>query len=361
LESFKEIMPHENYQPLVEVTRGSIVESVHFGALVVVDATGQVLASWGDPQTTTYLRSSAKPFQALPFVEMGGVEQFNLSEKELALMCASHSGTDEHVATVQAMQQKIGVAEKDLLCGIHTPSHEPTAEALLLRGEKPTPNRHNCSGKHTGMLGQAKMRQLPLEDYVNPNHPIQQNILLAFADLCSLLPEEIVVGIDGCSAPNFAVPLFNAALAFARLADPRDLAEKRGDALRRIFHAMAAYPNMVAGPGRFDTRLMEAAGGAIVSKGGAEGYQGMALASGLVEKNAPGVGIAFKVSDGDFPDRARPLVSIEILRQLGALSDVQAAQLSMYQPRPIYNFRKLEVGTIRTCFMLEKRPIYYGA
>lgn len=354
-------MPHENYQPLVEVTRGSIVESVHFGALVVVDSTGEVLASWGDPQTTTFLRSSAKPFQAVPFVEAGGMEHFNLSERELALMCASHSGTDEHAAVVRGMQQKIGVAESDLMCGTQVPSHEPTAEALLLKGEKPTPNRHNCSGKHTGMLGQAKMRRLPTEDYVNPTHPIQQTILNAFAEMCSLLPEEVVVGIDGCSAPNFAVPLYNAALAFARLADPEDLPERRAASLGRIFHAMAAFPDMVAGPGRFDTRLMESAGGSIVSKGGAEGYQGMALAPGLIGQGTPGVGIAFKVSDGDYPDRARPLVSLEILRQLGALSDSQAAALSMYQPRPIYNFRKLEVGYIRTCFMLEKRPVYYGA
>jgi len=354
-------MAYENYQPVVEVTRGSIVESVHFGALVVVDATGQVLASWGDPQTVTFLRSSAKPFQALPFVEMGGMERFNLTKKELALMCASHSGTDEHVATVQGMQSKFDVSESDLLCGTHVPSNEATAEALLLRGEKPTPNRHNCSGKHTGMLGQARLRGLTLADYINPAHPVQVSILQAFSEMCGLLPEEVVVGIDGCSAPNFAVPLYNAALAFARLADPHDLPTVREEALHRIFQAMTAYPDMVAGPARFDTHLMQAAGGGIVSKGGAEGYQGMALAPGLLGKGAPGVGIAFKVSDGDYPDRARPLMSVEILRQLGALTDSQSAELSMYFPRPIYNFRKLEVGMIRTCFMLEQRPVYYGA
>jgi len=354
-------MSHENYQPLVELTRGSIVESVHFGALVVVDAAGQVLAGWGDPQTTTFLRSSAKPFQALPFVEAGGVEHFGLSEKELAVMCASHTGTDEHVATVQGMQAKIGVSEADLLCGTHTPGDEETAKALLLRGEAPTPLRHNCSGKHSGMLGQARLHNLPTADYINPDHPIQQTILKTFAEMCGLLPEEVVVGTDGCSAPNFAVPLYNAAYAFARLADPQALSGGRSRALRSIFKAMAAYPEMIAGPDRFDTRLMAAFGGRLVSKGGAEGYQGMALAPGLLDKTSPGLGVAFKISDGDLSDRARPVVALEILRQLGILTDELAAGLSMYLPRPLYNWRKLEVGFIRPCFILEKRPIYYGA
>ena len=354
-------MSFENFQPLVELTRGPIVESVHFGALVIVDAGGQVLAAWGAPQTTTYLRSSAKPFQALPCVEMGGVEKYGLTDKELAVMCASHIGTDEHVATVAGMQNKFGVSEKDLLCGTHTPGDEATAQALLLHGEKPTPNRHNCSGKHSGMLGHAKLRQLPLEDYVNPSHPVQQTILQTFAEMNSLLPEEVVVGIDGCSAPNFAVPLYNAALAFARLADPSDLAPRRAQALRHIFRAMSGNPTMIAGRGKFDTALMETAEGKIVSKGGAEGYEAMALAPGLLGKGMPGVGIVFKVSDGDLTDRARPVVAVEILRQLGAITEEQAKALAQYQPRPMYNFRKLEVGSIRPCFILEKRPVYYGA
>ena len=176
-------MAYENFQPVVELTRGQVVESVHFGALVVADVTGQVLSSWGDPQTVTFLRSSAKPFQALPFVEMGGVEAFDLSPKELAVMCASHSGTDDHAATVAGMQRKFGVTESNLLCGTHTPLDEATARELLLRGEKPTPNRHNCSGKHTGMLGQAVLRKLPVEDYINPDHPIQKTIVETFAEM----------------------------------------------------------------------------------------------------------------------------------------------------------------------------------
>lgn len=354
-------MTHENYQPVVELTLGSLVESVHFGALVVVDSTGQVLSSWGDPQTETYLRSTAKPFQALPFVELGGVEAFNLSDKELALMCASHSGTDEHVHTVAGMQAKIGVSEANLLCGTHTPAYEPAARELILKDQKPTPNRHNCSGKHTGMLGHARLRNLPLEDYINPDHPIQKTILETFAEMCDLTPESVSVGIDGCSAPNFAVPLYNAAYAYARLADPRRLSAGRGAALGHIFKAMYSHPDMVGGPGRFDTLLMQAGGGKIVSKGGAEGYHGMAITPGALGKNVPGVGIAYKISDGDPSGRADHIVGLEILRQLGALQDAQFRNLAEFDSRPLYNFRKLEVGMVRPCFMLEKRPVYYGA
>ena len=354
-------MTYENYQPVVELTRGQIVESVHFGALAVVDTSGQVLASWGDPQTVTFLRSSAKPFQALPFFEMGGPQVFGLNEREQAVMCASHSGTDEHAATVASMQHKFGVSEANLLCGTHPPEDEATARQLLLRGEKPTPNRHNCSGKHTGMLGQAVLRKLPLEDYINPEHPVQKTILETFAEMCDLTPDAVSLGTDGCSAPNFAVPLYNAALAFARLADPQKLPRRRAEALQQIFSAMSSRPDMVGGPGRFDTRLMLVADGTIVCKGGAEGYQAIAIQSGLLGKNVPGVGIAFKISDGDASGRARHVVTLEILRQLGALDDDQLLALAEFDTRPLYNWRHLEVGMIRPCFMLEKRPVYYGA
>jgi L-asparaginase II len=265
-------MEYENYVPLVEVTRGAIVECVLFGAAVVVDAQGNLLAAVGDPQTTTFLRSSAKPFQALPFVEMGGVDHFGLSPRELALMCASHHGTDDHVAVLAGMQAKIGISEADLMCGTHPPSDSITWKAMILRGEEPTPRRHNCSGKHTGMLGQAVLRGLPTTNYFLPNHPVQQTILQTFAEMTGMEPERVIQGIDGCSVPTFAVPLYNAALGFARLADPAGLPEPRAHALRQIFAAMPAHPDMVAGPGAFDTMLMLAGRGKILVKGGAEGY-----------------------------------------------------------------------------------------
>jgi L-asparaginase II len=192
-----------SYFPLFEITRGPVSESIHFGAIAVVDAHGRLVASYGDPLACTYLRSSAKPFQALPFIEHGGQQVYHLSPKEISLICASHSGTDEHVAAIQALQAKIGLQETDLLCGVHPPFHRPTAQAMLERGEPPTPNRHNCSGKHTGMLAYARLKDLPVPQthegipYIDPSHPVQVDILRAFAEMCAMPDQRVFVGTDG--------------------------------------------------------------------------------------------------------------------------------------------------------------------
>jgi len=348
-------MPGSKYIPFLEVTRGSTVESVHFGAAAVVDSQGQLLAQAGDSHIVTFLRSSAKPFQALPLVELGGVEAFGLTEQEIALMCASHSGTDDHVAVAQSIQRKVGVSEEDLLCGTHPPYHEPTARRLVLLGVEPTPNRHNCSGKHTGMLAQARLRGLPIEDYINPQHPVQQLDLQVFAEMCGVPREEIALGIDGCSAPVFAIPLRNAALGYARLVDPvgAGLEEGRAAACQRIVSAMTHYPVMVGGPERFDTVLMEVTGGKILAKSGAEGFQGLGILPGVLRPGSHGVGVALKMADGDLGGRAVRTAAIAILRQLGALSAEQSRELARFDRRPIYNFRKLEVGEIRPIFELQ--------
>jgi L-asparaginase II len=341
------------YQPVLELTRGRIVESIHYGAIAVVDASTTLLASYGDPQLVTFLRSTAKPFQALPFIERGGDVHFGFAPDEVAIICASHSGTDEHVAVIKRLQAKIGVQESDLLCGVHYPYHEPTAEAMKKRGEQPTPYRHNCSGKHTGMLAHARLRNLPIADYINPKHPVQQAILETFAAMCGLSPGQVELGVDGCSAPNFAVPLYNAALALARLCDPDELSTERAGACKRITAAMTAQPFMVGGPDRFDTLLMQAAGGQVLAKAGAEGYQGLGLMPGVLGER--GVGIAIKISDGDLGGRARPAVAVEVLRQLGVLTDKESEALHAHTPQALYNWRKLPVGESRPAFTLERQ------
>jgi L-asparaginase II len=352
-------MTSTSYQPLFELTRGDafqdlrgqIVESIHFGALAVVDAKGNLLASVGDPNTVTYLRSSAKPFQALPLMESGGRERYHLTEREVALICSYHSGTDEHVEAVKALQEKVGALESDLLCGTHAPFHEETAEALRQRGEAPTPNRHNCSGKHTGMIAYARLRGLPYDEYINPQHPIQRTIIAAFAEMCNLSVDQVQVGTDGCSVPNFAVPLYHAALAYARLCDPQTggvTPPSRAQACAEITRAMMTHPEMVGGPGRFDTRLMQTAEGRIVSKGGAEGYQAIGIMPGVMNPASPGVGIAIKISDGDLKGRAIGAVSLEVLRQLGVLSASELELLAEFGPVfPLSNFRKYTVGVGR--------------
>jgi L-asparaginase II len=337
------------------LTRGKTVESIHYGAIAVVDPMGSLVASYGDPDGVAFLRSTAKPFQALPFIEAKGHEHFGFTSREVALICASHSGTEEHVAGVSGIQAKVGLTSQDLVCGTHPPYHQPTADALKARGEKPSTNHHNCSGKHTGMLAHAIFKGLPTENYLDMAHPVQRSILQAFAEMCELPPEEVQLGTDGCSAPNFAVPFYNAAWALARLADPSGLSPERAEACRTITAAMMAHPDIVAGPDRSDTALMQAAKGRIVVKGGAEGYQGIGVMPGAMGEGSPSLGIAIKISDGDGRDRARPAVALETLRQLGALSEEELAELSDYGPKKdVLNWRKIVVGEMRPTFTLNK-------
>ncbi|HET9590972.1 MAG TPA: asparaginase [Anaerolineales bacterium] len=349
-------------RPLFEVTRSDIIESVHYGCIAVVDTNGKLISSYGDPQTVAFLRSSAKPFQVLPFVEHGGVEKFGLTPRELAIACASHEGSDLHVKTVEGIQRKAEIDEGHLQCGIHMPSDVDAFKSLVVNGQKPTPNRNNCSGKHSAMLAYAKMRGLPLEHYLDPEHPIQQEIFVSFAEMCKLPIQEIGLGTDGCSAPNFAVPLYHAALAVARLCDPRELSDGRAAACRQITAAMTAHPEMVSGYGEFDCELMRVGQRRIVCKRGAEGYQIIGLLPGALGPNSPGVGIALKVSDGDASrmsldlahnNRVRPAVSLEILRQLGALSSEQEKALAAFGPEKlIKNHRGLVTGQSRPVFRL---------
>lgn len=352
-------MGQNGYLPVFELERGHTVESIHAGAIAVVDVSGRLIASYGDPEVITFLRSSAKPFQILPFLEHGGKAFYDFSDREVAVMCASHSGTDQHVAVIQGIQTKAGLTEADLMCGVHIPGDDATAEALHERHELPTPYRHNCSGKHTGMLAYAQMSQRKFDDlpYISPQHPIQQEILSTFAEMAGMAPEQIALGVDGCSAPNFAVPLRNAAFAYARLCDPEAgnvLPPTRAAACHQVTAAMQSNPDMVAGPGKFDTRLMETTGGKLVSKGGAEGYQGIGLMPGALGPGSAAVGIAFKIADGDERGKIRSAVALEVLRQLGVLTADELDSLANFGPQfCVYNWRKILVGEGRPAFDLK--------
>lgn len=351
-----------NPEPVFVVTRGQIVESVHYGSIAVVDSNGKLIASYGDPQMVAFLRSSAKPFQVLPFVERGGVEYFGFTPRELALSCASHEGSDMHVQAVRQLQEKIGIKEDNLQCGTHLPGDVAELKSLIVHDQKPTTNHNNCSGKHTAMLAHAKMRGLPLENYLALDHPVQKDILATFAAMCKIPVDQVQLGTDGCSAPNFAVPLSNAALGFARMCDPRELPEERAQACRKITSAMTAYPEMVSGYGEFDEQLMKTGNGRIVCKRGAEGYQIIGLLPGSRGADSPGLGIAIKVSDGDASrmgmelessNRVRPAVAIEILRQLGALSPEQEQALAGFGPqKSITNHRGIVTGKSYPVFKL---------
>jgi L-asparaginase II len=343
------------YEPLLELTRGNLVESRHYGALAVADAEGRLLASVGDPTTVAFLRSSAKPFQAISLLESGAADAYGFTPREISVACASHVGAAIHLEAVRGMQAKVGLTENNLGCGAHWPDDAEEFARLTRAHATPTPLYNNCSGKHTGMLAQAKHRGWPLENYLAIEHPLQQTILRDFAELCDVAPDEIQLGVDGCSAPNFAVPLVNAAMAFARLANPVGLPASRERALRAIFHAMNTEPEMVQGPGGFDTELTRAMPGALVIKRGAEGYTGVALAPGALGTGSPALGLVFKVMDG--AARATPLITLEALRQLGVLPQSVWAHLAPFGltlPQPQANWRGLEVGSARAAFELQR-------
>ena len=329
--------------PMVEVWRGERVESVHQGALVVVEASGQVVAHLGDVNLVSYLRSSAKPFQLLPLIESGGADRFGFTDAELAVIAGSHSGEPRHIAAVQSILDKIGLKAEALQCGLHIPFNLAAAAHLKEAGLEPSLLHNNCSGKHAGLLAQAIDRGLSTHDYLDPQHPVQITIRQRLAELGNISFEEVGVGVDGCSAPCFALPLRAAALAFARLADGRE------EGLKRVAQVMMAYPEMVAGEGRLDTDLMRATPNRVVSKGGAEGYHGL----GLLQSDGTAWGLAIKIADGDGKRGGNPVV-IETLRQLGVLDDAALAQLKDYRGWKIANHRGLEVGEVKANFQLRR-------
>jgi len=334
-----------NTVPLVQIIRGSRLEAVYRGAMAIVNARGHLIASNGDTNLTTFLRSSAKPFQLLPLVESGGADHLGFSDRELAVMAASHNGEEFHVQAVVGILARLGLDESALQCGAHPPLHPPSARVLENAQQQPSALHNNCSGKHSGMLAQCVDRQLPIADYVSPQHPVQVAIKQTLAELASVSPDSIDVGVDGCSVPTFALPLSAAALAFARLADPSELSDPRRSALQRIASAMMAHPEMVAGTKRLDTEVMYIGKGRIVVKGGAEGYYGIGILS------SPGLGVAIKMEDGD-GGRGRNAVVIEVLRQLDALNGEGLASLAHYAAGPMKNHRGLIVGEVRPCFQL---------
>jgi L-asparaginase II len=357
-------MMNESTAALLQVTRGNIVESTHYGAIAVADTDGRLLYSCGDPATIAFLRSAAKPIQALPFFESNGPERLGLSGEERALICASHEGSEKHVQTAVSLQRKAGIDESELQCGVHMPGDAAAYRALITLGKAPTPNHNNCSGKHSAMLALSTMRGWPLESYLEPDHEVQREILKAVSEMSGLPRDEVEVGTDGCSAPNFATPLINIATAYARLCDPRGLEDMRQAAARDITAAMTAHPEMISGEGEFDCRLMQVGKAKIICKRGAEGLQAIGLTPGLLAGRSVGIGIALKVSDGDHAvrnmelvprNRVRPAVALEILRQLGILRPQQLGELTDFGPElPVLNHRGLVTGTARSVFQLAK-------
>ena len=316
----------ENANPvLAEVMRGDTVESRHRGALAVVDMGGHVALSAGDIEATVFARSAVKPIQALALIETGAADAFALTDREIALACASHNGEACHVDAVRAWLSRLGLGEDDLVCGT-----DPT-------GDK-SPAHDNCSGKHTGFLTVAKHLGHPTDGYHRFDHPVQQRVLGVLEQMTGLDLGDAPRGTDGCGIPALAMPLGNIALSMARLADPADQPDVRQAACARVRAAMAAEPYMVAGKGRFCTRIMEVTGAAALIKTGAEGVYCGALAG-------MGLGIAVKIDDG--ARRAAELVMGALLRRLEILNDANSAPIRDALEPAVLNRGGEEVGVIR--------------
>jgi L-asparaginase II len=336
-----------NSEILVQVVRGETVESVHRGHLVVMDGAKNIVASLGDPRTVTFFRSACKALQAMPFIASGGADRFGFSEDEITLACASHSGEPIHIKVAASMLEKAGFSETDLRCGTHLPFNEKEAERMLRSGKAPTQLHNNCSGKHAAMLAFAKHIDADVRTYESIDNPIQQEILKTVATFAEMQLEDIRLAVDGCAAPNFAMPLTAMARCFANLINPPDsFSDDVKRACSRITSAMTNFPELIGGTDRLDTMLMQAAPARLISKVGAEGVW---LCGILPNENYPtGLAISLKIEDGD-DKRARPVVAVEVLRQLGVLANNALPELS---PLTIKIWRGNVVGTVRASFEL---------
>ena len=329
---------------LVEVTRGDRVESVHCGAIAISDAQGNVLFQLGDIEKPHYPRSALKPIQALPLVESGAADAFHVGDDEIALACASHSGEPMHTDRVAAWLDRIGLKESDLACGPHAIRYEPEWEDMVRRGEKPTRIHNNCSGKHTGFLTVARHWGVVTAGYEKVDHPVQEAVAKALGEL-SDIAKPLPFGIDGCAAPNFALPLSAFAHALARLASPHTLSPERGNAARRIVGAMMARPELVAGTGRVCTALMRAGKGRVAVKTGAE-----AAYAAIVPGH--GLGIALKIDDGG--GRAAETTIAFLLDRMGLVDRAEVANI--VHP-PVLNTRDARVGERRPAAALMDAPL----
>jgi L-asparaginase II len=329
---------------LARVYRGPHVESTHRGSAAVSDERGRLLQSCGDAHLDVYVRSAAKPFQAMPLLLAGGEKRFELSDAEIALLCASHGGEPVHVRTARGLLRRGGFRVEDLQCGTHAPMHEASARDLVRRGELPTPLHNNCSGKHAGLLLACRVLDLPVDGYTDGAHPLQRRIRTLLARHADVAESRITSAVDGCNLPAFRLPLSALATAYARLVAPRQKGEDAALAAvrARLVRAMWRRPEMVAGTGRFTTKFLDAGRGRWIGKEGAEGVYAVGVAPRRRGEKA--LGLAFKVDDGSA--RPRDAVTLAALDRLGLLPLELRRRLASYAEPPVLNALGIDVGRI---------------
>lgn len=340
---------------LVEVTRGQAVESMHRGAVAIVDADGGVAASWGDIDRPVFPRSAVKLLQALPLVESGAADRLGLTDEELALACASHNGEPAHVALAAGMLTKAGVDAGVLECGSHWPMLDAAARDLAAAGGQPHALHNNCSGKHAGFVCLACVLHGPGVDlrqyvhgYVQAGHPVMREVDAAIEAATGASLADAPSGIDGCSIPTYALPLRQLAQTFARLGTGTHLRPGLADAARRLRQAVARAPFSVGGTGRFDTRVMERLGERVFCKVGAEGVYCAALPE-------LGLGVAIKMDDGNTA-RAAEVAMAAVIESCLPLDEADAGFMAALSTVVVRNWNGLVVGELRAHPVL-RRPV----
>lgn len=329
---------------IARTTRGKYTDLTYQGHVVAADTQGRILYHHGDPFRFTFARSSTKPFQALLALESGAADFFGITDKELAIMCASHGGTTEHAQTVASLLRKAGLGPEDLCCGAHAPLMKKGREELKALGEEPTALHNNCSGKHAAMLLTAKFLGETLSGYREPTHPHQKRITALLGEFMAMHPDRFGLATDGCGVPVHAAPLYKWAQAFARLAEPIGFSPQRVQAIRRITQAMADYPEMISGEGRLCTDLMIHFKDRLIAKGGAEAF----YALGIKEL---GLGLAVKVESGEA--HLLPGIVLEALRQIGVITPEEKEPFFSYIDQKIKNHQGEIVGETLIDFVLK--------
>jgi L-asparaginase II len=322
---------------MVLVERGEVEEGIHRGHLAATDAEGRMVAAGGDLGRVTYFRSCAKPLQAIAGLRAGIVTRFGLSTEHVAIMCASHNGEPRHVAVVRDLLAHAQIDESALQCGAHWPYYEPAASIVRREMNEPIAVFNNCSGKHSGMLAAARVLDAPPESYLDPSHPVQQRIREVVEEFTGCRGAAIVYGIDGCSAPNAAVPLSAIARSFATLVTSTDAAATTA------VEAMTTDPFLVGGTARFDTALMEITRGRLLAKGGAAGAH-------CTADRRSGRGLALKLEAGD--GTWTSVAVMAALSQLGWLDPSEQQALDRFAHPMLRNHKGVEVGRVRPLLAL---------
>ena len=317
---------------LCRVTRGDLTESIHVAFASVIDDSGNIIYSSGDPYYLTCVRSALKPFQAAAVVHSGATNKYNFKNEEMALMCASHHGEKIHTNAVKSMLKKLNLTDKDLECGSHYPSNEKMKNDMIAHNKELTPIYNNCSGKHLGMLALSKYLDVNVKGYINKEHDVQKYI---FRYLGSLkVTENIPLEKDGCSAPTPFMTLESIAKLYQMLAK----AERKE--LKVIFDLMSKYPNYIGGTDSFDSLFNRIMKGKAVTKIGAESVRGISVK----KEDGESIGIALKILDGN--TRALSGVTVTLLEHLGLLKGQELEKLSIFKNKIIKNHNGFDVGRI---------------